>query len=137
MRIKIESLDLISVAAEQFINQIGDYKVIAFRGEMGAGKTTFIKALCKYLGVNDNVTSPTFSIVNEYLTSGSDQIFHFDFYRIDDIVEAIDMGYNIYFDSGKFCFIEWPEKIEPLLPDEVLNVQITVEDDESRSIVFS
>ncbi len=137
MKIEISSLENIQVAAKEFADRLGHARVIAFRGEMGAGKTTFIKALCHYLGVNDNVSSPTFSIVNEYHTEQGKHIYHFDFYRIDDIREAIDMGYHVYFESGNFCFIEWPEKIESLLPDEVLNVEITIEEDNSRSLAFA
>jgi len=136
MKIAISSLENIAEAAQQFLhNTKNKSKVIAFHGEMGAGKTTFIKALSAELGVFDNVTSPTFSIVNEYHTNSKDSVFHFDFYRIDDLREAVDMGYQDYFDSGKYCFIEWPEKIEPLLPDDILHVEINIEDDNSRSIL--
>lgn len=92
-------------------------RIFAFFGPMGVGKTTFIKAICRHLGSNDNVASPTFSIINQYLTPSGENIFHFDFYRIKDLVEVFNLGYEDYFFSGGYCFIEWPEKIESLLPE--------------------
>ena len=117
MEIRISNLDNIREAARQFIENIGDHRVFAFYGKMGAGKTTFIKAICEELGVEDVITSPTFAIVNEYTSQSSlltpnDSIFHFDFYRIKKLEEVYDMGFEDYFYSGSLCFIEWPELIE-------------------------
>lgn len=134
MEIKINNLEDINTAAKQFINAIGDRTVFAFYGKMGAGKTTFIKAVCEALGVDDVVTSPTFAIVNEYRTDTAELIYHFDFYRIKKLEEVYDMGYEDYFDSGALCFIEWPELIEELLPADVVKVNITVNPDDSRLI---
>ena len=132
----IENLDQINKTARQFIELMADYTVFAFRGEMGAGKTTFIKAICEELGVTDVINSPTFAIVNEYRTSNGHTIFHFDCYRIAQLKEALDMGCEDYFESGELCFIEWPENIEQLLPDSCVPVHITVNDDESRTITI-
>ena len=131
MEIRIKNIDGISEAARQFIDNMGDSKVFAFYGSMGAGKTTFIKAVCEQLGVKDVITSPTFAIiVNEY----EGPIYHFDFYRIKRIEEVYDMGYEDYFYSGGVCFIEWPELIEELLPDDTIRVSITEQEDGSRLI---
>ncbi|MFT3995126.1 MAG: tRNA (adenosine(37)-N6)-threonylcarbamoyltransferase complex ATPase subunit type 1 TsaE [Dysgonomonas sp.] len=132
--IKIDSLETIDEAAVEFIKTMGDNTVFAFRGEMGAGKTTFIKAICENLGVSDTINSPTFAIVNEYRSDSGELIYHFDFYRINKIEEAYDFGYEDYFFSGSLCFIEWPEKIESLLPADVVNVNITISDDGSRNV---
>lgn len=134
MNIKIESLDKIDVAAKEFIRAMGDNTVFAFRGEMGAGKTTFIKAICENLGVSDTINSPTFAIVSEYRSDSAELIYHFDFYRINKIEEAYDFGYEDYFFSGSLCFIEWPEKIESLLPHDTVNVKITVQEDGTRDV---
>lgn len=152
MEIKIHDIDNIQQAARQFIEGIKDIleptsnipKVIAFYGKMGAGKTTFIKALCEELGVEDVITSPTFAIVNEYevndnssrytLHTSLKTIYHFDFYRIKKIEEVYDMGYEDYFYSGNLCLIEWPELIEDLLPEEALCVTIEEQSDGSRLI---
>lgn len=135
MKIKIESLNSINEAARTFIKNIGEARVFAFYGKMGAGKTTFIKALCHELGSDDNVTSPTFAIVNEYTVKQSERpIYHFDFYRIKKLDEVYDMGYEEYFDSGNLCLIEWPELIEELLPEDVKKVTITEQPDGSRII---
>lgn len=134
MEIRINNLEDIDAAAKQFIAAIGNHTVFAFYGKMGAGKTTFIKAVCKALGVDDVVTSPTFAIVNEYRTDTAELIYHFDFYRIKKLEEVYDMGYEDYFDSGALCFIEWPELIEELLPADVVKVKIDVEPDDSRLI---
>ena len=130
MKIKINSINEINEAARQFIQSIGDHKVLAFYGKMGAGKTTFTKAICEELGVEDVITSPTFSIVNEYttntklLTPNVQPIYHFDFYRIKKLDEFFDMGGEDYFYSGNICFIEWPELIEEVLPEEAVKVTI-------------
>lgn len=134
MDIKIESLDKINDAAIQFIKAMGDNTVFAFRGEMGAGKTTFIKAICENLGVEDVINSPTFAIVNEYRSNTGELIYHFDFYRINKVEEAFDFGYEDYFYSGSLCFIEWPELIEDLLPMDTVNVKIKISDNGSREL---
>ena len=134
MEIRIQDLDHIHEAAREFIAQIGDRRVFAFYGKMGAGKTTFVKAVCEELGVEDVVTSPTFAIVNEY--KGADTIYHFDFYRIKKLEEVYDMGYEDYFYSGNLCFIEWPELIEELLPDDAVCVNIVEQSDGSRIVSF-
>lgn len=137
MEITIKSLDNIREAAREFIAAMGSHTIFAFYGKMGAGKTTFIKAVCEELGVDDVITSPTFAIVNEYFSEKlNDSIYHFDFYRIKKLEEVYDMGYEDYFDSGRLCFIEWPELIEPLLPEEAVTVKIDVHDDGSRSLSF-
>lgn len=135
MKLQLNSLSEIDIVANKFIKNMGSRNVYAFYGEMGVGKTTFIKAICKALGVVDTVTSPTFSIVNEYEKSDRQSIYHFDFYRIKNIEEAYDFGYEDYFYSGHLCFIEWPELVEPLLPASVVNVQIVIEDNEQRVIL--
>ena len=134
MEIRIDSLDNIRAAAREFIRQMGDAHVFAFYGKMGAGKTTFIKALCEELGVEDVVTSPTFAIINEYTSAEGDSIFHFDFYRIKKVAEVYDMGYEDYFYSDALCFIEWPELIEEILPEDTMRVTIDEQPDGSRLI---
>ena len=124
MEIKITSLDNIHGAARQFIAAMGDNTVFAFYGKMGAGKTTFIKAVCECLGVTDVINSPTFAIVNEYRSESGELIYHFDFYRIKKLEEVYDMGYEDYFYSGALCFIEWPELVEELLPADAVKVSI-------------
>ena len=125
MEIKIQSLDQIHEAARQFIAEMGDNTVFALYGKMGAGKTTFIKAVCEELGVSDVITSPTFAIVNEYRSdTAGELIYHFDFYRIKKLEEVYDMGYEDYFYSGALCFIEWPELVEELLPGNTIKVTI-------------
>ena len=145
MEISINNLDNIREAAREFINHIGNHKVFAFYGKMGAGKTTFIKAVCEELGVEDVITSPTFAIINEYSIGNHkvqnsklkvQSIFHFDFYRIRKLEEVYDMGYEDYFYSGALCLIEWPELIEEVLPEDAVKVTITVLPDDSRSISF-
>lgn len=123
-------------AARVFQDHIGDSRVIAFYGSMGAGKTTFITALCEALGVRDVVNSPTFTIVNEYRDGAGEPVYHFDFYRINRLSEALDIGLYEYFDSGALCLVEWPEMIEELLPEDVLKVQILVDDADTRTLLF-
>ncbi|MBQ5972525.1 MAG: tRNA (adenosine(37)-N6)-threonylcarbamoyltransferase complex ATPase subunit type 1 TsaE [Prevotella sp.] len=136
MEIKINTLESINDAAQAFLAAIGSHRIIAFYGKMGAGKTTFIKAICEELGTDDVVTSPTFAIVNEYQTANPQYptVFHFDFYRIHKLEEVYDMGYEDYFYSGNLCLIEWPELIEDLLPDDTLCVTININDDGTRSL---
>jgi len=134
MEISISSLADIRVAARQFVGSMADHRVFAFYGNMGAGKTTFIKAICQELGSTDNITSPTFALVNEYTSGAGDPIYHFDFYRIKKLEEVYDMGYEEYFYSGHLCLIEWPELIEELLPDDAVRVQISVEADGKRQV---
>ena len=134
MEIRIENLDNIRAAARKFIQHMGEARVFAFYGKMGAGKTTFVKAICEELGVEDVITSPTFAIINEY--EGEETIYHFDFYRIKKLEEVYDMGYEDYFYSGALCFIEWPELIEEILPDDAVRVSITEQQDGSRLVKF-
>ncbi len=137
MEIRIDNIGNIRQAARQFIDHMGTGKVFAFYGKMGAGKTTFIKAVCEELGVEDVITSPTFAIVNEYTSSTTgESIFHFDFYRIKKIDEVFDMGYEDYFYGGSLCFLEWPELIEELLPEDVTKVTINEEPDGTRLVKF-
>ena len=148
--IKIQDIDHIREAAREFIEHIGEHRVFAFYGKMGAGKTTFVKAICEELGVDDVITSPTFAIINEYTATlptaaanssfftlhSSLQIYHFDFYRIKKLEEVYDMGYEDYFYSGALCFIEWPELIEDILPDDAVRVNIVEQEDGSRGVSF-
>ena len=137
MEIKIQSLDHIHEAARKFVEAMGDNTVFAFYGKMGAGKTTFIKAVCEELGVTDVITSPTFSIVNEYRSDkGGELIYHFDFYRIKKLEEVYDMGYEDYFYSGALCFIEWPELVEELLPGNAVKVTIETAEDGTRTLTL-
>ena len=134
MEIKINDLEHIREAARQFIDAMGDQHVFAFYGHMGAGKTTFIKAICEELGVDDVVTSPTFAIVNEYTAADGIPIYHFDFYRIKKLEEVYDMGYEDYFYGDGLCFIEWPEMMEELLPEGATKVQIAENPDGTRIV---
>lgn len=136
MTIKIQSLEQISEAAREFIAGMGDDRVFAFYGKMGAGKTTFIKALCEELGVTDPVTSPTFAIVNEYMAGNGSPIYHFDFYRIKRQQEVLDLGFEDYAYSGNLCLMEWPELIPDLLPEDCVSVTIEEQDDETRIITI-
>jgi tRNA threonylcarbamoyladenosine biosynthesis protein TsaE len=133
VQLSVNSLSQLPQAAEAILANSAGNKIFLFYGEMGAGKTTLIKVLCEILGVNEQATSPTFSIVNEYIGRDS-RIFHFDFYRLKSQTEALDMGYEEYFYSGAYCFIEWPEKIPELLPDHYTTIRIKVLDSNSRSV---
>lgn len=147
MEFTIKDINSIHEIAREFLKALGDSRVLAFYGSMGTGKTTFIKALCEVLGVDDVITSPTFAIVNEYTagitdTDGCDlagiqpntPIYHFDFYRIKKLEEVLDMGYEDYVYGGALCLMEWPELIEDILPDDVMKITITHNDDESRTV---
>ena len=123
-------------AAAEFLEKIGDNTLVAFFAPMGAGKTTFTTALCKALGVTDPVGSPTFAIVNEYLRADGDYMYHFDFYRINKLSEAIEIGLDDYLYSGCLCIMEWPENVEELLPEDTLRVNITVNPDLSRTLTW-
>ena len=137
MEIKIQSLEHIHEAAREFIAAMGDNTVFALYGKMGAGKTTFIKALCQELGVEDVVTSPTFAVINEYRSDiAGELIYHFDFYRIKKLEEVYDMGYEDFFYSGALCFIEWPELVEELLPGNTIKVTIEELEDGSRKLTM-
>ena len=133
--ITIANLQDIVRAAEEFLSQVGDNRILAFYAPMGAGKTTFTSAICHCLGVRDDVvSSPTFAIVNEYRTGSGEPMFHFDFYRIAKPEEALDIGFYDYIDSGCLCIMEWPENVEQLLPEETLRIYISVNPDQSRTI---
>lgn len=137
MEIRIDNLDGIREAARQFAANMNGATVFAFYGKMGAGKTTFIKAVCEEMGISDVITSPTFAIVNEYRSDTTGEIvYHFDFYRIKKLDEVYDMGYEDYFYSGAVCFIEWPELVEELLPADAVRVTIAEGDDGSRTVSF-
>ncbi len=135
MKIQIPSPETIHEAAKTFVSHIDQTTVFAFYGKMGAGKTTFIKAICEELGVEDVITSPTFAIVNEYRAAQTGElIYHFDFYRIRTLEEVYDMGYEDYFYSGALCFLEWPELVEDLLPGDAVKVSITEQEDGMRIV---
>ncbi len=145
MNIQIKDTEHIREAARQFIDNIGDRRVFAFYGKMGAGKTTFVKAVCEELGVEDVITSPTFAVINEYSlpSAASDSqsglegaVYHFDFYRIKKLDEVYDMGCEDYFYSGNLCFIEWPELVEEVLPEDAVHVSIEEQPDGSRTVTF-
>ncbi len=133
MEILIKDIDHIGEAAREFVSHIGEHRVFAFYGKMGAGKTTFVKAICEALGITDVITSPTFAIVNEYSVK-LNKIYHFDFYRIKRLEEVYDMGYEEYFYSGYLCFIEWPELIDDILPEDTVRVTIAEQPDGSRLV---
>lgn len=132
--IHIDSLEELHEAAEAVIESLNGRTVVAFRGTMGAGKTTLIREIVSQLGSDDTVTSPTFAIVNQYSGAAGRRIYHFDFYRIERIEEAYDFGYEEYFYSGDLCLVEWPEKIEGLLPEDTMQVRITADGEEERTI---
>ncbi len=134
MQLTINSLESIRSTARQFIDNTGEHRVFAFYGSMGAGKTTFIKAICEEFGVTDVINSPTFAIVNEYQGAKKEQIFHFDFYRIENEEEAYDFGYEDYFYSDAYCFIEWPERVAGLLPEDCVSVEIEENDNGTRTV---
>lgn len=134
MLLTANSLNELPGIASQIISLASKNRIFLFYGEMGAGKTTLIKSLCKQLGTDDNIASPTFSIVNEYKT-GEGSIFHFDFYRLKTQTEALDMGFEEYLYSGNYCFIEWPEKIPGLLPLHYISIKISVESNNERQII--
>lgn len=136
MILKINTPEEIPQVAKQFIDSMGSDRVFAFNAPMGAGKTTFISEVCRQLGVTDDSGSPTFSIINEYRDKDGKPIYHFDFYRIDDIEEALDLGLDDYFYSGALCFMEWPENIGTLIPEEAVEVSIEVNPDGSRTLSF-
>lgn len=137
MKITISSIDTIRSAAREFIENMGQGHVFAFYGKMGGGKTTFIKAICEELGVDDVITSPTFAIVNEYHSSKTgNAIYHFDFYRIKKLDEVYDMGYEDYFYGDALCFLEWPELVEEILPENTVKVRITEQEDGARLVEF-
>lgn len=136
MTLEINNLNELSSAAKALLNFAGEEKIFIFEGEMGAGKTTFIKAVCEELGVEDTVSSPTFSIVNEYAAKDK-VIYHFDFYRIKILQEAYDIGYEEYFYSGNLCLIEWPEKVEELLPENYVKIEIKALSPEQRAFTFT
>lgn len=131
---QINTIDELPQAAEAFLKHFPNERLFAFYGKIGAGKTTLIKALCRALGSTDPITSPTFALVNEYSTAGNERIFHFDFYRIKSMEEALDIGFDDYIYSGKYCMMEWPENIEDLLPEEIVKVEIDVLDSSARKI---
>ena len=133
-KLEIGSLKVLDREALKLAEIIGDHPVVAFEGEMGAGKTTLIQALCRAIGVADVVNSPTFALVNEYFTQTGESVYHFDLYRIEDITELFDMGYEDYFFSGNRCFIEWPDKAPGLIPENAVKVKLEVQEDGGREV---
>ncbi len=131
---KIKDISMLRETAKQLLNYFPEDRIFALYGAMGAGKTTFIKALCRELGSQDNITSPTFALINEYSTGDGSVIYHFDFYRIKKLEEAFDLGYEDYIYSGNYCFIEWPEMIESLLPEGIVEVRITETENGKRQL---
>ena len=137
MEITIRNTTDLDRAAAEFLEKIGDSKLIAFFAPMGAGKTTFTTAICRALGVTDPVGSPTFAIVNEYMRADGEPMYHFDFYRINKLQEAVEIGLYDYLDSGCLCVMEWPENIEELLPEDTLKVYFRINPDQSRTLVWA
>jgi tRNA threonylcarbamoyladenosine biosynthesis protein TsaE len=136
MEIEISNLNNLNESVKKFIRYTSGRKIFAFFGSMGAGKTTIIKAICEALGTNNIVTSPTFTLVNEYRMFSGESIYHIDFYRIKKIDEVFDFGIEEYFSSGSYCFLEWPELIESILPPDTVRVKITVDDKDQRILHF-
>lgn len=134
MEIQVKNLEALPEAARTFLQHIGKNRVFAFLAPMGAGKTTFIAEVCRQLGVADIANSPSFSIINEYQAADGDLVYHFDFYRLNDENEAREIGAEDYFYSGNLCLIEWPERVEGILPEETVVVRIDVNEDGSRTI---
>lgn len=134
--IVIDSLSDLPKVAQIVLESLDGRSVVAFFAPMGTGKTTLISAIMEYTGSNDTVTSPTFALVNQYYTANREAVYHFDFYRIDSLSEAFDMGYEEYFYSGDLCLVEWPEKIEPLLPEDTMVVRIEIINDHSRRFII-
>lgn len=134
--IRIDSPAELPDVADALLEALDGRTIVALRGEMGAGKTTLVSALMERLGSADSVTSPTFALVNVYRTDRGEPVYHFDFYRIERLEEAFDLGYEEYFDSGALCLVEWPEKIEPLLPEGVMNVHIEIDSEQGRTFIF-
>lgn len=134
MKIELKSLQELPGAAEKLIGGFKDERIFAFYGKMGAGKTTFIKEICTFLKVEDVVTSPTFALINEYITVSGDSVFHFDFYRIEKASEAMNIGFEEYIYSEDYCLIEWPEKVEEIMPDRFVKVTITEKENGNRVI---
>ena len=137
-KIEIATAEALPQAAQEYASLMGDETVYAFYGEMGAGKTTFIRELCRALGVEEDLAnSPSFSIINEYRSdTTAELIYHFDLYRLESVDEALEIGVEDYFDSGALCLLEWPERIEPLLPDDTVKVSISVNPDDSRTLTI-
>lgn len=133
---QLDSLSQLTQAAEWVLKNTGENRIIAFYAEMGAGKTTLIKEICNLLGCTSNVTSPTFSIINEYVTTNNESVFHFDFYRLNKINEIIDIGFEEYIDGKNYCFIEWPELAEPLLPAETQKISIKIDEKQKRTLTL-
>lgn len=130
------SVNDLATISKSLISEMGDNRIFAFEGKMGAGKTTLIKSVCEALGVEDVVSSPTFSLVNVYNGKGGNNIYHFDFYRIKKLEEVFDIGYEEYFYSGEYCLIEWPEMVKPIMPESYVLVSIDVDNDENRIISY-
>jgi tRNA threonylcarbamoyladenosine biosynthesis protein TsaE len=137
MKILIKNKRHLNAAAKQLLEQSGDNKIFAFYGSMGAGKTTIIKAICQTLGAVDIVSSPTFTLVNEYKTSSGESLYHIDFYRIRKQEEVYDFGIEEYLTGDSYCFMEWPELIEDILPEETIKVRISVDENEQRILSIS
>jgi tRNA threonylcarbamoyladenosine biosynthesis protein TsaE len=137
MRIILKDKRYLPGVSRRILEFAGDKRIIAFYGSMGAGKTTIIKAICKVLGAFDLVSSPTFTLVNEYKTDSGESIYHIDLYRIKKVEEVFDFGIEEYLSSGSYCFIEWPEKAENILPSETVKVRITLDDNQERILDIS
>lgn len=135
-KFKISDIKELEGVARKLIESFPNRRIFAFNGVMGAGKTTFIKVICNYLGADENLSSPTYSLVNEYLSENKEPLYHFDFYRIETIDEVYDIGYEEYFFSGNYCFLEWPEKIEQLLPEDCVYISINENEDKTRTVSF-